>query len=124
MVGAGRRGVNALVPDADGGTGMDAEQWRDLAGRLERANGGDAGLDRDVAEAFGAEAGDYSESVEKAQALVAAALPDWKLHLGFGATGVFPYASLASGPTRVVCDAPTVPLAILRAAVGAKATVT
>jgi hypothetical protein len=100
---------------------MGAEVWQELSGRLQRAAGADAELDAAVAEGFGVEAADYTASVDRAAALVAGALPGWRLHLGFGASGVFPYASLANDGTRVVCDAPTVPLAILRAAVGAKA---
>ena len=95
--------------------------WLELGRRLERAAGSDAALDALVAEAFGQPVAACSSSVEAARALVAAALPGWTMHLGFGATGLFPYASLAADGTRIVCDAPTVPLAILRAAVAVKA---
>lgn len=93
--------------------------WNGLARRLEQAAGADGSLDRDIAAAFGAEAKPYTASVEECRALAAAALPDLRLHLGFGASGLFPYASLGGGGLHVVSDAPTVPLAILRSLVAA-----
>jgi hypothetical protein len=98
-----------------------AGDWQELARRLDRASGCDTALDAAVAEAFEQPAADYSASVDAARRLVAAALPGWTLHLGFGATGVFPYAGLAADGTRIVCDAPTVPLAVLRVAVAVRA---
>lgn len=92
--------------------------WTQLARRLEGATGSDARLEAELAEAFGPAAALSTGSVDKARALVAAALPGWILHLGYGVTGVFPYAALSKDGTRIVCDAPTVPLAILRAAAG------
>lgn len=97
-----------------------AGDWKELGRRLDAAPGCDTALDAAVAEAFEQPMADYSASVDAARRLVAAALPDWTLHLGFGATGVFPYASLAANGTRIVCDAPTVPLAVLRVAVAVR----
>jgi hypothetical protein len=94
--------------------------WGGLRMRLAQATGADADLDKAIAAAFQQPPGDYTASVEKCRTLVAAALPGWTLHLGFGASGVFPYASLAGNGTRVVVDAGTVPLAVLRAAVAVK----
>lgn len=95
--------------------------WGELTKRLEAATGADAGLDREVALAFGRPEAPFTASVEACRALAAAALPGLRLHLGYGATGVFPYASLAGDGLHVVSDAPTVPLAILRSLVAAAA---
>lgn len=95
--------------------------WNELAGRLEAATGADAALDRAVAGAFGRPDAPFTASVEECRALAAAVRPDLRLHLGYGASGVFPYASLAGDGLHVVSDAPTVPLAILRSLVSAAA---
>lgn len=87
---------------------------------LDRATGADPELDGKVAAAFGVPAARFSGSVDDCRALVAAVLPDWRLHLGYGVSGVFPYAVLSAHGHRCQGDAPTVPLAILRAAVLAK----
>ncbi|CAA7626108.1 hypothetical protein [Magnetospirillum sp. SS-4] len=94
-------------------------QWNDLGRRLTQASGSDAGLDAAVAKAFAQPEAGYTSSVEACRALVAAALPGWRLHLGYGVTGTFPYASLSRDGCHIVSDAPTVPLAILRSAVEA-----
>lgn len=90
---------------------------------LERAGGADPALDRAIAAAFAVPDAGYSGSVEHCRALLAAALPDWRLHLGYGASGVFPYALLTAHGRRCLAEAPTLPLAILRAAVAASTTV-
>jgi hypothetical protein len=96
------------------------QDWGTLARRLWAARGLDADLDRDLAAASGMAVQPFTASVEAARALVSHTLPGWVLHLGYGASGVFPYAALAAGLIRVVSDAPTVPLAILRSLAGAK----
>lgn len=95
------------------------EPWDDIEQRLHAATGADGELDRVLATAFDRPAAPLTASVEACRELVAAVLPGWRLHLGFGADGMFPYASLAGDSRRVVSDAPTVPLAILRSAVAA-----
>ncbi len=95
--------------------------WDELARRLSAAVGTDAVLDAALAAAFGQTAAAFTSSVEDCRALVAAALPGWRLHLGYGASGMFPYALLTNAATRIMSDAPTVPLAILRSLVAAKA---
>lgn len=87
-----------------------------LTERLNQATGADAGLDELLAQSFGQPKAGYTGSAESAHALVHAALPDWRLHVGFNATGMFPYARLSRGDVQVDASAPTVPLAILRAA--------
>lgn len=91
----------------------------ELAERLSGATGGDAGLDAAIAAAYGLAPARFTESVEAARGLVAAVLPGWKLHVGFGVSGVFPYAALTRDDAHVEAEAPTVPLAILRVAVRA-----
>ncbi|WP_082915104.1 hypothetical protein [Paramagnetospirillum marisnigri] len=96
-------------------------EWEELERRLWAAGGSEAEIDRILADDFSLKARAYTASVEDARALVAEALPDWHLHLGYGASGVFPYALLARGDSRIVSDGPTVPLAILRSALAARA---
>ena len=92
----------------------------DLKDALDRASGADADLDARLADAFQVPAAKFTGSVEDCRALLAAALPDWRLHLGYGASGMFPYVVLSAHGRRCTAEAPTVPLAILRAAVLAK----
>lgn len=89
--------------------------WPALAAKLKTATGPDAGLDAVIAEAFGAAPAGYTESVSDCRALVGKVLPGWRLHLGFDASGVTPYAIVSNGDHRAEAAAPTVPLAILRA---------
>ncbi|MBC7952980.1 MAG: hypothetical protein H7Z12_14330 [Rhodospirillaceae bacterium] len=90
--------------------------WGALAERLEAATGGDAGLDGMLAQSLSLPEIAYTGSVEAARDLVEAALPGWHLHVGFDVSGLFPYAAITQGDTHVEASAPTVPLAILRAA--------
>jgi hypothetical protein len=94
--------------------------WQDLAAALTAATGGDHGLDRAIAEAFAQAPAEYTESVAACRSLVAVALSGWKLHVGYGVSGLFPYAALSSGEIHLEAEAPTLPLAILRVAVAAK----
>lgn len=93
--------------------------WTELASGLEAATGADGALDGAIAETFRVAPADYTASVDGCRALIASALPGWSLHLGYGVSGVFPYAALSSGDRRHMAEAPTVPLAMLRAAVAA-----
>lgn len=95
--------------------------WGELGRRLERAGGAEPDLDSALASAFGVAAAPFTASVPDCRQLAEVALPDMKLHLGYGASGVFPYASLAGEGLHVVSEAPTVPLAILRSIVAAQA---
>jgi hypothetical protein len=97
---------------ADGPNSNDAAI---LMRRLAEATGTDGALDRLAAAAFAVAPGAYSGSVEQARALVAAVFPDARLHVGFDATGLLPYAVLHRGEERWEAAAPTLPLAILRA---------
>lgn len=95
--------------------------WLDLLRRIEQAAGADAVLDGDLAKAFSVATAPFTASVPHCQGLAETALPGMKLHLGYGASGVFPYSSLSGGGLHVVSEAATVPLAILRSLVGAAA---
>lgn len=114
-----------MLPEAAGlkaavGAGDTMADWSELAARLKAAAGADGALDGAVATGFGLPPADYTASVDHCRALIASALPGWSLHLGYGVSGVFPYATLGRGDRRHTAEAPTVPLAMLRAAVAAK----
>jgi len=89
--------------------------WSSLSARLHRTTGSEAALDTALADALGLPSRAYTGSVEDARALAAAVLPEWRLHLGWGATGMFPYARLSNNGAHIEAEAPTLPLAILRA---------
>jgi hypothetical protein len=90
--------------------------WTHLKVRLDTATGADTGLDGDIAAAFAVAPAHFTGSIDQARSLVAATLPDWKLHVGFDASGVFPYAALTRGDVHMDAVAGSVPLAILRVA--------
>jgi hypothetical protein len=95
--------------------------WAELGRRLAAATGTDADLDLALSKAGGGEAGDYTSSVTASRALIARLLPGWTVHLGFDASGVFPYVALGNGPRHVAAGGPTLPLALLRALAAALA---
>lgn len=88
-----------------------------LVALLDDAPGGSVGLDDLVARVYGVPAGPYSESVDCCLGLVKSVLPGWRLHIGYGVSGVLPYASLTQVDTHYEAEGPTVPLAILRVVV-------
>lgn len=95
-----------------------------LLQQIEAASGADKRLDQAVTVAFNSgnapEALDYTASVEHCLDLVRRVLPDWAWHVGFGANGVFPYATLHDDTHATEASAPTVPLALLAALTKAK----
>ena len=92
---------------------------RSLLTELEQATGNDAALDRSIARAFAAAEAAYTASTEPCLALLNRALPGWHWHVGWAGNGVFPYARIDKEGQRVRVEAPTVPLALLRAIVRA-----
>ncbi|HXP97518.1 MAG TPA: hypothetical protein VN809_12455 [Telmatospirillum sp.] len=90
---------------------------KDLTAALWTANGADADIDRAIAEHFAVSSADFSSSIDQCRTLIAERLPGWRLHIGYAANGIFPYVSLAKGDEVFVAEAPTVPLAILRAVI-------
>ena len=90
-----------------------------LASLLARASGADEAIDHALAAAFATDPAPYSSSVDDCRRLAGRALPGWRLHVGYGAGGLFPYAALVLDESRAMAEAPTVPLAILRALVDA-----
>jgi hypothetical protein len=68
----------------------------------------------------------YTASVDACVSLINRILPRWHWHVGHGPRGILPYAALRKSQAtdsaeelRVEATAPTVPLALLHAAVGA-----
>lgn len=94
--------------------------WSALERRLDLATGADSDLDRDLAAAFALAEAPFTSSVADCRALAEAALPGLRLHLGYGASGMFPYASLSGDGLCVMSESPTVPLAILRSVMAAR----
>lgn len=91
---------------------------QNLQTRIDAASGADRDLDADIETALhGAadEAPSYTASVDRCLDLLHAYLPDWHWHLGRGASGVMPYASLTKGRKTVTADGVTVPLVLLSA---------
>ena len=104
---------------------MPPHEFAALLKRIEAATGRDRDLDRVIARVLdggeiGDETPDFTASVDQCLALIARILPGWHWHLGYGASGVFPYAAIAHGRFRVETGATTVPLALLAAAVKAR----
>lgn len=110
---------------------MPVTQLVDLEERLGEATGQDSGLDRAVAQFLdgktdGDPMPDYTSSVDACIALIGRRLPHWHWHVGHGPRALLPYASLVEhrrpddgGENRVEASAPTVPIALLHAAVKA-----
>lgn len=91
---------------------------------LVQATGSDRQIDRRLAALTGddgASPPDYTASVDRCIELLHRLLPGWSWHVGWNATGVLPYATLHDAARRVEAAAPTVPLALLKAIVRARA---
>lgn len=89
-----------------------------LRADLEVATGHDPSLDARIGRLLGGDVdADYSASVPRCTELIGRRLPGWRWHVGYGASGVFPYASLSRGDDLRTASAPTVPLALLAAMV-------
>lgn len=103
--------------------GSASEGLRELGARLRAATGSDRELDGAVAKLLDPDRAtappDYTASVDRCVELVQRVLPGWSWHVGWDATGVLPYARLRRAERLVAASAPTVPLALLRAAVEA-----
>lgn len=85
-----------------------------LIDMLATAHGGCAELDRLVADVYELPPAAYSESVDCCLHMVKGVLPHWRLHIGFGVSGILPYASLTQDDRHYEAEGPTVPLAVLR----------
>ncbi len=97
---------------------------------ISAATGKEPELDRKIAQLLLGETGSppepYTSSVDKCIELISKRLSGWHWHIGHGPSGILPYASLrkthdpaSSDGMRVEALAPTVPLALLKAAVQA-----
>jgi len=96
---------------------------RSLQDRVETATGADRDLDADIEKILRGPsdaAPDYTASVDSCLELLHAVLPHWHWHLGRGATGVLPYASLSKGKMTVSAEGTTVPLVLLTAIIKAR----
>jgi hypothetical protein len=83
---------------------------------IAEATGPSTTIDKAVAHLFDGDADiGYSASVDACLLLIGRVLPDWHWHVGYGPTGVLPYASMQDehSDKRVETSAPTVPLALL-----------
>jgi hypothetical protein len=85
---------------------------------LKRAPGCDGAIDQAIARDLaallpGTPAPAYTASVDRCLELLHQVLPGWHWHLGYGASGVLPYAFVAGCGRRFEAAAPTVPLALL-----------
>lgn len=93
-----------------------------LQRRIESGNGADRALDADIEKILRGPSDhppDYTASVDRCLELLHGVLPNWHWHLGHGATGMMPYATLSKGQTRVSADGTTVPQVLLAAIIKA-----
>lgn len=105
-----------------------------LQDRISTATGQDRALDLVIATTIDSVSCDpatnpapnYTSSVDTCVKLIGSILPDWHWHVGYGAGGVLPYASLSrltpkdgSAEHFVEATSSTVPLSLLLAAVRA-----
>lgn len=98
-----------------------------LLKHLEAATGSDRRLDAEIAACFDpdrtdggvdGEAGDppdYTASVDLCIGLVERVLPGWHWHVGYGAKGILPYATVSRDEALFEGAAGTVPIALLSA---------
>ncbi len=89
-----------------------------LLRQVEMATGADKQSDRAIAMEFrrsttNGEAPDYTASVDRCVDLIKEVMPGWSWHVGFGASGIFPYALVRDATRRFEAQALTVPLALL-----------
>jgi len=93
-----------------------------LLERLRAATGSDVDLDAEVSLVLLGSpdrAPGYTSSVDACLDLLQGVLPGWHWHVGHGANGIFPYATLSKGKTVVEANGTTVPLVLLLAIVKA-----
>lgn len=93
----------------------------ELNDKVKIAIGADKNLDKRIAEALAMQPMEFTADIEDAKAIVEHLFPDAHIHLGYGVTGVFPCATLSVAGRLYVSEAPTVPIAILRASFSALA---
>ncbi len=99
-----------------------ASSLQSLEDRIQSANGADRDLDADIEHALRGPSDappDYTASIDRCLDLFHEVLPNWHWHLGRGAAGVMPYASLSNDRTTVQADGATVPQVLLLAIVKA-----
>jgi hypothetical protein len=97
---------------------MTALELQGLLHRIQSETGHSREIDRDIGRQLGGvpsghQSPDYTASIDACLALISRVLPGWHWHVGYGANGVFPYASVANERVRFEAQASTVPLALL-----------
>lgn len=90
-----------------------------LGEKIDAATGSDQEIDRQIARVFQIAPADFSADVMAARQLVEHLLPEVTLKVGYDVCGVLPSATVHAVSGRWTAVAPTVPLAILRAMMGA-----
>jgi hypothetical protein len=91
-----------------------------LLSHIKAATGADRTLDAAIEQTLrgrSQDPPDYTASVDHCLDLLHELLPDWHWHIGRGARGIMPYASLSNGQITVSADGITVPLVLLAAIV-------
>lgn len=86
-----------------------------LSRKIRVATGSDKELDKCIGQILAIEVAEFTGSIEHAKSVLKMLLPDAELHVGYGATGIFPCATVATAGHLYTNEAPTVPIAILRA---------
>jgi len=102
---------------------MDQQNLSTLLKRIESSKGADPVLDREIEKTLCApsdEVRDYTASIDRCLDLMHEILPAWHWHVGRGANGVMPYASMTKGTQTLVADGTTVPLVLLAVMIKAK----
>ena len=92
----------------------------DLLARVRQATGSDPELDAAITAGLDPAALDagprpFTRSVDACLELLHRIRPGWAWHVGWGATGVVPYATVSRGDHRYEARASTIPLALLDA---------
>lgn len=94
---------------------LDRAATERLSAKLAAAGGADAVIDQAIIDLIGFAPASVSSSIDAARGLAEQLLPEAHIHLGYGVTGMFPSATISDNGRTVIREAPTVPLAILRA---------
>lgn len=90
-----------------------------LTEHVNAATGADKEIDRQFVQIFQLAPADFSADVMAARQLVKQLMPEAELKVGYDVCGIFPSATVRSMAGHWTVAAPTVPLAILRAMMGA-----
>ena len=93
-----------------------------LQDRIHDAIGSDRVLDAEIAQLLQGDTGsppNFTGSVDACLNLLFDVLPGWHWHVGHGANGILPYATVSKDRTIIEADGTTVPLVLLTAMIKA-----